>query len=358
MTLRSINHIVVPSLAIVGACSAAVLFFTMHLRHDRAVENGTGATALAVAPPESDARRDGVSGALLAAQAEAGAATPTLPLGSQEKNVSAPSFDVARVDRMGDAVIAGRATPGSIVELLLNGERHDQGVSDQSGEFIIIPPRLPRGQYELTLRSRTPDGKQITSRGNVAVALGDVDYDSDVLNSRAEMPWEGVRFAAMSLTKDQGARVIVSNVLVPENGAHLLPCQVQVNFFGADGLPIGDPTTVQLKAGESTSVPAVHPSKLVRAIVSIDDVIDSSKVCTLKTRVEIFDVQTDITFVSVSGEAFGSNNECGVSTAGAPGAVRKTIAGRKNSSSVATSSSPAPKIRSPELADTQSTAPR
>jgi hypothetical protein len=332
----------------------------MHLRHDRLVENGTAVATLTTAPRESDARRDGVSGGLAEAQAEAGAAILTLLHGSQD---SAPSFDVVRIDRTGDAVIAGRAAPGSIVELLRNGERHDQGVADRSGEFIMIPPRLPSGQYKLTLRSRTPDGEQVTSRGSAAVALGDVDYGSDVLNSRAEMPWEGVRFAAMSLTKDQGARVVMSNVLVPENGAHLPPCQVQVSFFGADGSPIGAPTTVQLKAGESTSLPAVHPPKLVRAIVSIDDVIDSAKVCTLTTRVEIFDVQTDTTFVSVSGEAIGSNNECDVSAVQALGAVRKNVAGRKNSSSVATSSSlavgdaVAPKI-TPELADTQSTAPR
>lgn len=220
MTLRSTNHIVVPSLALVGACSAAVLFFTMHLQHDRSVENGTAVAALTTAPRASDARRDGGAGALAEVQAEAGAAIPTLSLVSQDKNDSAPSFDVARIDRMGDAVIAGRAAPGSIVELLRNGERHDQGVADRSGQFIMIPPRLPSGQYELTLRSRTPDGEQVTSRGSVAVALGDVDYNSDVLNSRAEMPWEGVRCAAMSLAKDQSARVTMSNVLVPENGAH------------------------------------------------------------------------------------------------------------------------------------------
>ena len=108
-------------------------------------------------------------------------------------------------------------------------------------------------------------------------------------------------------------------------------------------------------------MPAVRPSKLVRAIVSIDEVIDSAKLCTLKTRVEIFDVQTDATFVSVSGEAIGSNNECGVSAARALGAARKNVASRKNSLPVATSSSLtvgdalAPKIRSPEIADTQST---
>jgi len=62
-------------------------------------------------------------------------------------------------ERTGDAVIAGRAAPGAIVEVLRNGERHDQAVADQSGQFVMVPPRLPLGDYELTLRSRQPDGK-------------------------------------------------------------------------------------------------------------------------------------------------------------------------------------------------------
>ena len=361
MTLRSINHIVVPSLALAGACSAAVLFAIMHLHREPPVETGAAPT---VSPLASSAGRGGGSVGLATAQAEANIAIPILSLRSQDTHDSVPSFDVARIERTGEAVIAGRAAPGAIVELLRNGERHDRGVADQAGQFIMVPPRLPLGRYELTLRSRQPSGELATSKRSVAVALGDMDFGSDVLNSHAEMPWEGVRFAAMSLTKDQGVRAVISNVLVPANDAHLAPCQVQVSFFGADGSLIGDPTTVQLKAGESTSVPAVHPSKLVRAIVSIDDAVDSAKACALKTRVEIFDLQTDTTFVSVPGKSIGGNSECSVSTAPALGAVRKNAASRRNSSPVTTASSlsegdaVSPKIRSPELAATPSAAPR
>ena len=35
----------------------------------------------------------------------------------------------------------------------------------------MVPPRLPSGTYDLTLRSKQPDGKQATSRQSVAVAL-------------------------------------------------------------------------------------------------------------------------------------------------------------------------------------------
>jgi hypothetical protein len=57
------------------------------------------------------------------------------------------------------------------VELLRNGEFHDRAVADQSGQFVMVPPRLPSGTYELTLRAQQPDGKQARSKQSVAVAL-------------------------------------------------------------------------------------------------------------------------------------------------------------------------------------------
>jgi nucleoid-associated protein YgaU len=74
------------------------------------------------------------------------------------------------------------------VELLRNGERHDRAVADQSGQFVMVPPRLPPGDYELTLRSRQPDGKQATSRQSVVVALNDGESSSGAVRSRAEVP--------------------------------------------------------------------------------------------------------------------------------------------------------------------------
>ena len=35
----------------------------------------------------------------------------------------------------------------------------------------MVPPRLPPGTYDLTLRSKQPDGKQATSKQSVAVVL-------------------------------------------------------------------------------------------------------------------------------------------------------------------------------------------
>ena len=134
-----------PYLALSAACGAALVFGFPHLRREPPVEirAATAAATALVVPPDSSDRGD----------------------------ESMPVFDVARVEGAGDAVIAGRAAPGAIVELLRNGEPQDRAVADQSGQFVMVPPRLPAGSYELTLRSRQPNGKQAASKQSVAVAL-------------------------------------------------------------------------------------------------------------------------------------------------------------------------------------------
>jgi nucleoid-associated protein YgaU len=191
MTATSIGRIVVPSLALVAACGAALFFGITHLRREPPVETRAAATAApAVSPPASGARDEG-SAALATAQAEANAvaAAPAVSPRSPDTDESVPVFDIARIERTGDAVIAGRAAPGAIVELLRNGERHDRAVADQSGQFVMVPPRLPPGDYELTLRSRQPDGKQATSKQSVVVALAEVESSSGAVRSRAEVPF-------------------------------------------------------------------------------------------------------------------------------------------------------------------------
>ena len=53
----------------------------------------------------------------------------------------------------------------------------------------MVPPRLPPGNYELTLRSRQPDGKQAISKQSVVVALAEVESSSGAVRSRAEVPF-------------------------------------------------------------------------------------------------------------------------------------------------------------------------
>ena len=194
MTATSMGRIAV-SLALVAACGAALVFAITDAQREPPVEakaeTRTVTAAPAVRPPASG-DRDERSAALATVQADVNAVTGALaePLRSPDTDKSAPVFDIARIARTGDAVIAGRAPPGAIVELLRNGEPLDRAVADQSGQFVMTPSRLPPGSYDLTLRSRQPDGRQASSQQSVAVALDATESASGAaVRSRVEVPF-------------------------------------------------------------------------------------------------------------------------------------------------------------------------
>lgn len=86
-----------------------------------------------------------------------------------------PRFDVGRIDDHGEAaVIAGQATPGAKVELLRDGKPLDTAVADASGQFVMTPPKLPAGSYELTLRAKAPDGTVTQSARTMPVTVAEV----------------------------------------------------------------------------------------------------------------------------------------------------------------------------------------
>lgn len=160
------STIVVVSLTLIAG-GAVLVFGTTQPRQ------GLPVAPTAISPPSSGDQDQSVS-ALAAVQTVAKNVVAALagPPGSPGKDDEVrPAFDVARIEPSGDAVIAGRAAPGASVELLRNGKLHDRVVADKTGQFAMVPPRLPPGDYELTLMSRQPDGKQVTSRDSVVVAL-------------------------------------------------------------------------------------------------------------------------------------------------------------------------------------------
>jgi nucleoid-associated protein YgaU len=82
----------------------------------------------------------------------------------------APSFDVVRVERSGETVIAGRAAPGSEVIVMLDGEEIGRVTADGRGEWVLIPHRpLPPGSHEFSLIARLPDGSELKSEHLVLV---------------------------------------------------------------------------------------------------------------------------------------------------------------------------------------------
>ena len=82
-----------------------------------------------------------------------------------------PSFDIVRIERSGEAVIAGRSAPGSEVQIILNGEVLGRVTSDARGQWVFLPPSpLASGSHELSLRSELADGA-LTESDNIVVVV-------------------------------------------------------------------------------------------------------------------------------------------------------------------------------------------
>ena len=162
----------VPYMAFAAACAVGLVVAVQYVYREPPVDTKAAVAAPDVSKPASGAR-DQAPAALAGAESEANAVVSALaaPPSPPDSGDSIPSFDVARIEPTGEAVIAGRAAPGATVELLRNGEVHDRVVADQSGQFVMVPRPLPSGTYDLTLRASRPDGKQTTSKQSVAVAL-------------------------------------------------------------------------------------------------------------------------------------------------------------------------------------------
>ena len=170
MTAISASRKIIPILAFV-ACGAALAFAIQHVREPPA-DSLAATTAPMISKPASEAREQSPA-QFATAKAEANAIVDALA-GSPpppENSDGVPTFDVARIEPTGEAVIAGRAAPGATVELLRDGEVHDRAVADKSGQFVIVPPKLPPGTYDLTLRSKAPDGTVATSQQRVTASL-------------------------------------------------------------------------------------------------------------------------------------------------------------------------------------------
>ena len=168
MAATSMSRMVALGIAVV-AIGAALVFALQRNWREQPAGTKTAAAPAETAKPATAAGEQKVAAAQAQATALVSALAGSPPTAADADGL--PTFDIARIEPSGEAVIAGRATPGATVELLRNGEVHDRVVVDRSGEFVMVPPRLPAGTYDLTLRASQKDGKQSTSKQSVAVTF-------------------------------------------------------------------------------------------------------------------------------------------------------------------------------------------
>ena len=83
-----------------------------------------------------------------------------------------PSFDVVRVERSGEAVIAGRAAPGSVITLFAGTRSLGQVTADLRGQWVlVVDTPLSPGSHELSLESRGAEGRVLLSENVVVVSV-------------------------------------------------------------------------------------------------------------------------------------------------------------------------------------------
>jgi nucleoid-associated protein YgaU len=83
-----------------------------------------------------------------------------------------PSFDVVRINPAGDAVIAGRAAPNSVVTIFDGDRELGRVTADARGEWVFIPKEpLPPGARELSLSAQSAGGQTLRSEQVVVLAV-------------------------------------------------------------------------------------------------------------------------------------------------------------------------------------------
>ena len=89
-----------------------------------------------------------------------------------------PAFDVVRINPNGDAVIAGRAVPGSTVVIFDAGNPIGEARADGRGEWVFVPTKpLNPGSRELSLEMRVPNQPPVLSESVVALVIPERDKD-------------------------------------------------------------------------------------------------------------------------------------------------------------------------------------
>jgi len=94
--------------------------------------------------------------------AQPSAAKPTAAAAAPSP-ASTPAFDVVRVEPSGDAVVAGRATPGAQVELSDDGKAIGAAAANDAGQFVILPSPLSPGRHPLRLSAKVGGGAPLFS---------------------------------------------------------------------------------------------------------------------------------------------------------------------------------------------------
>jgi hypothetical protein len=146
--------------------------------------------------------------------------------------VRPPSFDVVRVEKTGEAVIAGQAPPGSNVTIFDNRETLGTLVPEASGAWVFIPDEpLAPGTHDLSLLARLSDGRELRSEESVVILVPEPEV---AVAAATSQPSDG---DGTSATSQQDEALVV---VVPGSAGEASTVMQQPGPAEGEGLGDGD----------------------------------------------------------------------------------------------------------------------
>ena len=132
----------------------------------------------------------------------------------------APKFDVVRVDKQGNAVVAGVASPNSTVQVLGNGAEVARAQTDSSGNFVALFD-IPAGQPPLVSELvADPDGAEIKSAESFTILPIDPTHKT----------------APLIVAKDdEGVTLLQAEPIAPSATDSVTEIQIDTIDYGATG---------------------------------------------------------------------------------------------------------------------------
>ena len=114
-----------------------------------------------------------------------------------------PSFDLVRLEADGSGVIAGRAAPGAVVQIIGGGAELAEVTANANGEFVaILGPRAAQGAQSIELISNVEGGPLARSDDSIIVLERIVESIKGPADPAAAAQGETANVQTAALTQD------------------------------------------------------------------------------------------------------------------------------------------------------------
>lgn len=228
--------------------------------------SATDAASESAAGAQGEGESAGSAGANVEAQEPAElSAEQAPPEQAAEDAATAPSFDVLRVEGDGSAVVAGKAAPGSTVELFDGSSVLGKAVAGPDGAFaIVLDNPLKAGDHQIVLRATGPDSDVATSMQTAVVSVPEKP-DGQVL-AMVEEPGKPAQLLTMPQAPSGGEEVLgeAAAPMTEQEGEATAAAQPDASESGQAGA--GAVTSQQQEGEQKPADDATGPAIAVEAV--------------------------------------------------------------------------------------------